>query len=132
MSVESIHCYCYEYRRKSLISRGGHIGIGITLLRQTVITVIFTVPINFIHIQDWYAVKSISVILRIPKRSISPVLHKLDNRADSTRRIHNNAKSCNVYKTPLYIAGIQRRTPQPLLDVVCFYLSINIEISKWR
>ena len=36
----------HTMRRKSLISRGGHIGIGITLLRQTVITVIFTVPIN--------------------------------------------------------------------------------------
>ena len=87
LSRVSLKKYKYRtMRRKSLISRGGH--IGITLLRQTVTTVIFTVPINFIHIQSWYASKVYQAILRIPKQSISPVLHKLDKRAESTRRNH--------------------------------------------
>ncbi len=93
---------CLKYRRKSLISRGGL--IGITLLRRTLIICNITVPIYF----------HISPIIQFsrcepqnsrrhspyPKRSICPVLHKLDKRAESTRRT-TMQKSCICISTML-------------------------------
>jgi len=64
-------------RRKSLISRGGQ--IGIPLLRQTVITVIFTVPINFIHIQTDVSLKTHFSIMYA-------------ENSTTAYRNHNNAK----------------------------------------
>ena len=107
---------CFEYRRKSLISRGGH--IRITLLRQTLIICNITVPIYF----------HISPIIQFsrcepqnsrrhspyPKTEYLSSSPKLDKRAESTRRNHTTMQN-PVMVSPQCYAGHPAETKDSTL-----------------
>lgn len=117
MSVESIHCYCYEYRRKRAGQNCGRLLPANNLLRQTVITVIFTVPINFIHIQTDVSLKTHFSIMYA-------------ENSTTAYRNHNNAKSCIGISTMLC------RYPAETKDsTLCWmysmkFLSKNVDIKN--